>query len=67
MEIHSNSPKLYYGFKQNYMYERCSLKRRIYIANFAIFKIATFWSYHLHFLRKLAKFRETETSRVFGW
>ena len=22
--------------------------RRIYIANFAIFKIATFWSYHLH-------------------
>ena len=30
--------------------------RRIYIANFAIFKIATFWSFQFH-----------ETSRFFGW
>ena len=28
------------------------LTRRIYIANFAIFKIATFWSYHLHLREK---------------
>ena len=27
---------------------RSFIHRHIYIANFAIFKIATFWSYHLH-------------------
>ena len=37
--------------------------RRIYIANFAIFKIATFWSYHLHLCEKIAKFQFHETSR----
>ena len=41
--------------------------RRIYIANFAIFKIATFWSYHLHLREKIAKFQFHETSRFFGW
>ena len=30
--------------------------RRIYIANFAIFKIATFWSYHLHLREKSRSF-----------
>ena len=41
--------------------------RRIYIANFAIFKIATFWSYHLHLREKIAKFQFHKTSRFFGW
>ena len=41
--------------------------RRIYIANFAIFKIATFWSYHLHLRENSRSFVETETSRVFKW
>ena len=35
-------------------------KRRIYIANFAIFKIATFWSYHLHFREKSWSFSFTK-------
>ena len=39
--------------------------RRIYIANFAIFKIATFWSYHLHLREKLWRFSFTKTSRFF--
>ena len=34
--------------------------RRIYIANFAIFKIATFWSYHLHLSEKSWSFSFTK-------
>ena len=34
--------------------------RRIYIANFAIFKIATFWSYHLHLREKSWSFSFTK-------
>ena len=34
--------------------------RRIYIANFAIFKIATFWSYHLHLREKSRSFSFTK-------
>ena len=34
--------------------------RAIYIANFAIFKIATFWSYHLHLREKSRKFQFTK-------
>ena len=34
--------------------------RRIYIANFAIFKIATFWSYHLHLRKKSRSFSFTK-------
>ena len=41
--------------------------RGIYIANFAIFKIATFWSYHLHLREKIVKFQFHETSQFFGW
>ena len=33
-----------------------SVIRRIYIANFAILKIATFWSYHLHLREKSRSF-----------
>ena len=41
--------------------EACFLKcRRIYIANFAIFKIATFWSYHLHLHEKSWSFNFTK-------
>ena len=40
---------------------------RIYIANFVIFKIATFWSYLLHLREKIAKFQFHETSWFFGW
>ena len=44
-------------------YEKKILKcmnRRIYIANFAIFKIATFWSYHLHLREKSRSFSFTK-------
>ena len=34
--------------------------RRIYIANFAIFKIATSWSYHLHLREKSRSFSFTK-------
>ena len=34
--------------------------RRIYIANFATFKIATFWSYHLHLREKSRSFSFTK-------
>ena len=34
--------------------------RRIYIANFAIFKIATFWSYHLQLRKKSRSFSFTK-------
>ena len=34
--------------------------RRIYIANFAILKIATFWSYHLHLREKSRSFSFTK-------
>ena len=41
---------------------RCGGKnnRRIYIANFAIFKIATSWSYHLHLREKSWSFSLTK-------
>ena len=35
-------------------------RRRIYIANFAIIKIATFWSYHLHLREKSRSFSFTK-------
>ena len=37
-----------------------SYMRRIYIANFAIFKIATVWSYHLHLREKSRSFSFTK-------
>ena len=36
------------------------INRRIYIANFAIFKIATFWSYHLHLRENSRSFSFTK-------
>ena len=41
--------------------------RRIYIANFAIFKIETFWSYHLHLREKSWSFSFTKLRNFFGW
>ena len=60
--IHTPPPHTH---THTHMHPDCSWEsqhsnRRIYISNFAIFKIATFWSYHLHLREKSRSFSFTK-------
>ena len=63
MYIHLCLPDMWKQFLQatpQLLSSSVSFTRRIYIANFAIFKIATFWSYHLHLREKSRSFSFTK-------